>query len=59
MLRLHALQDRWVTRAVRLHSTLRLPGAPWAAVPLYNRVVHWLARGRANRAASSRRNAIR
>jgi len=44
MVYLGALQQPAVAWALRLRHALRLPGAPWAAVPLYSRLTRLLRR---------------
>jgi len=42
MLYLEELQHRSLGWALRLHTALRLPGVPWAALPVYNRLARWV-----------------
>mgnify|MGYP001613241426 CR=1 FL=1 len=46
MLYLGQLQRREISWALRARSLLRLSGAPWGAVPLYNRLTRWVGVGR-------------
>jgi hypothetical protein len=44
MVLLETVQRPWVAFAMRLRSALRVPGAPWASVPRYNRVMRMIGR---------------
>jgi hypothetical protein len=44
MVLLETIQRPSVALAMRLRTALRLPGAPWAGVPLYNHAMRLLGR---------------